>query len=67
MGLFLIELLLGRCAKIDVLHWKHIVSCAIEKVLIALRKLEFGLLPTLSPNKYFLGGGTEGTACYLWP
>lgn len=67
MGLFLIELLLGRCAKIDVLHWKHIVSCAIGKVLTALRKLEFGLFPTPCPTSIFLRGGAEGTVCYLWP
>lgn len=59
MGLVFIELLLGRCAKIDVLHWKHIVSCAIGTVLITLRKVEFGLLSTSSPNKYSLGGETE--------
>lgn len=59
MDLFFIELLLGRCAKIDVLHWKHIVSCAIGTVLITLRKAEFGLFSISSPNKYFLGGETE--------
>lgn len=66
MGLFLIELLLGRCVKIDVLYWKYIVFCVIEKVFIVLRKLEFGLLFILLFNKYFLGGGIEGIVCYFW-
>lgn len=59
MGLFVIELLLGRCAEIHVLHWQHIISCAIGKVLITLRKLEFGSLSAFAPNKCFLGGETE--------
>lgn len=67
MGLVLTELLLGRRAKINVLHWKHTVSCAIGRVLTALRKLECGLLPTSLPSECFLRGGAEGTVCYLWP
>lgn len=53
-----------------VLHGKHIVSGAIGKVLITLRKLEFGSLSAFAPNKYFLGGETEALhviLCYLWP
>lgn len=59
-GLFLAELLSGRCAQAEILLWKHTVFCCNTE---SPEIVGLGLLA----RQVFSGRYDRGTVCRLWP